>query len=138
MTWNTLTLRTAPIAPGSTTSSINLSQSSDFQRALIDAKGSRDALFKAVQAFTESPKFVSAPDATPLQKKLVRFGEKLDTLSADGSLSLGDIRTASQEELGSSIEDISANKDFQALGENLRDTLVAVKFNQVGHFSASH
>lgn len=72
-----------------------------------------------------------APDATPFQKRLQRFANRLDALSAGGALSLRAVLTASQEELGSLPKDVVASQDFKALEENLRDSVIALKFNQV-------
>jgi hypothetical protein len=126
-----LTIVIAPIAQNPANPSINLAQPSDFQRNLIDAGLSRDALIKAVQSFTSGPKFVPTPDATPFQRRFLRFGTRLDALSAGGALSLRAILTASQEELGSAPKDVVASQDFKTLDENLRDSVTALKFNQV-------
>lgn len=122
--------------PTTTGGPIKLSQSSDFQKALAAAASKPDAVVRdeiraVAKPFIDSDQFVSGTSGTSFQAKVASFSAKIDQVEGTKDLTVADVKIIAAAVFGQQVGDLVKSDDFTKLVQNLRDSLLAIKYVQV-------
>ncbi|KAG5288477.1 glycoside hydrolase family protein, putative [Histoplasma capsulatum G186AR] len=117
--------------------SIPLLQNSTFQKELLDALKTQtprtDAL-KVVKKFVISNEFIADPTGTDFQKKLRQFKVLVDEASSvSNDLKYTVVLELAKRAFGIAASELVKGGEFGTLLQNLRDSVVAIKYDQSEH-----
>ncbi|EGE77182.2 hypothetical protein BDDG_00119 [Blastomyces dermatitidis ATCC 18188] len=117
--------------------SIPLFQDSPFQRELLAALKSqnlRTEALKVVKKFISSKEFISDPSGSDFQKKLREFKVLIDEASSvNDDLQYTVVLELTKRAFGIAASDLVKSEEFVTLLRNLRDSVVAIKYDQAEH-----
>jgi hypothetical protein len=127
----------APVAddPTITSGPIKLSQGSDFQKALAGAAAKpdlRNEIRAVAKPFIDSDKFVKTTTITDFQAKVNAFSAKVDKVEKVKTLTAKDVKVIVLDTFGKEDTEVVESDDFKNLMQGLRDSVLAIKYVQVG------
>ena len=131
-----LMLHRPPIPQDPDTPSIDLTQRSPFQQALLAAGRQdppREALREVAQDFVGGDFFLGDPKDTPLANALAALALEFDKLQADPATNRESVVKAIEQTFKQPIDRIVATQDFDAARTRLRDSILAIKQLQEEH-----
>ena len=121
--------------------SIKLAQRSAFQLRLATALTSADpraGSASAATAFIEQSELVKNYRTNPLVNSLKRLGSLLDDASTGPDLPGSTVLQLTRQVFGAPASDVIGKPEFDELVTDLRDAIVAVKFDQVRGCRPTH
>ncbi|QSS62251.1 glycoside hydrolase family protein, putative [Histoplasma capsulatum] len=117
--------------------SIPLLQNSPFQKELLDAlktQSPRTDVLKVVKKFVISNEFIADPTGTDFQKKLRQFKVLVDEASnVSNDLKYTVVLELAKRAFGIAASELVKSGEFGTLLQNLRDSVVAIKYDQSEH-----
>lgn len=128
----------APVEQDPEAPSIELAQKSTFQTELTTALSATDAraeTLKVAQAFIEGSTFIKNFSANELVKSLKRLGVLLDEASFGNDLPAASVLQFTEQVFGVPAAEVIDKPEFVTLLTDLRDVIVAVKFDQARFFT---
>jgi hypothetical protein len=131
-------LHVAPVEQDPEAPSIELAQRSTFQAELAKALTATDAraeTLKVAQAFIEGSSFIKNFGSDELVKTLKLLGVLLDEASFGNDLPAASVLQFTQRVFGVPAAEVIVKPEFKALLKDLKDVIVAVKFDQVSFYS---
>jgi hypothetical protein len=112
-----------------------LAQESDLQKALKKGAISdtpKESLQTAAKEFLAIDKAIKSPDSSDFQKKLVQFTTVVNVLENAQVVQLDAVINAVKHVFGKEASDVVKEKEFVDLKTQLKDSIVAIKYVQVG------
>lgn len=110
-------------------------QNSPFQKELLDAlktQSPRTDVLKVVKKFVISNEFIADPTGTDFQKKLRQFKVLVDEASnVSNDLKYTVVLELAKRAFGIAASELVKSGEFGTLLQNLRDSVVAIKYDQV-------
>ena len=145
-----LTVLLAPVSPDSSAApaAIPLTQTSNFQKAISDqVKGAnaanlRDSLAQIANVFinpgqgtTWDTSFVNLSPPSAFATKVLNFASQLNATAATRALTVQDVNTAAQSAFSAAPSAVFGSSDYTSLSKGLRDSIFAIKLQQVSSIS---
>lgn len=97
----------------------------------LQSQNLRIDVAKVVKEFTTSQNFTADPTKSEFQKKVRQFGTLVDEGSVGGDLQYATVLELVKRAFGVAASELVKLDEFTNLLRNLRDSVVAIKYDQV-------